>query len=110
MSRVAIPILNDVLSTDFNECGYYDIYEIDQKKIVAQNREKLCNKTSNDLNNWIIKKGITDIIVHGIDKVSVNYFAETKVNLFVGVSISSPNELIDAYLKGTLQSNTKIIH
>lgn len=110
MSKVAIPVLNEVLSNSFNNCGYYDIYEIDQKKIISQKREKLCHKTSHDLNIWVADKGITDLIVHGIDKSSVDYFADTKVNLFVGVSINEPAKLIEDYLKGTLQSNTKVLH
>lgn len=110
MSRVAIPVLNKVLSTNFNKCGYYDIYEIDQKRIISHKQEKLCHKSSNELNMWIYEKGITDLIVHGIDKSSVDYFADTKVNLFIGVNINEPNKLIEDYLKGTLQSNTKVIH
>lgn len=110
MSKVAIPVLNEVLSTSFNNCGYYYIFEIDHKQIVSQNREILCHKTSQELNTWVAEKGITDLIVHGIDKSSVDYFADTKVNLFIGVNINEPGKLIEDYLKGTLQSNTKVIH
>ena len=41
--------------------------------------------------------------------ISINYFSETKINLFIGVEINTPEKLIEDYLMGTLKSNTQNI-
>jgi predicted Fe-Mo cluster-binding NifX family protein len=109
MARIAIPISDNVLSNQYNQCGYFDIFEIEHKKIISKQRESICQKSVNELNNWILSQEITDIIVHEIDKSSVSYFADTKVNLFIGVNIKSPDQLINEYLEGSLKSNSQYI-
>lgn len=109
MAKIAIPVYNKLLSNQFNACGHYDIFEISDKQIVSKTHERHCKKSIDELNTWVQTQGITDVIVHSIDRLSINYFSDTKINLFLGVKITSPEKLIDDYLKGTLQSNTKIL-
>ena len=109
MAKVAIPVTGNLLSENFGECSYYAIYEIDNKDVVGKTREVPPKKAIEALSKWAEDSGISDVIVHGIDKSYVSYFSDTKINLFVGVNISEPKNLIEEYLNGTLQSNVKSI-
>ncbi|MCK5276879.1 MAG: hypothetical protein KAK04_00050 [Cyclobacteriaceae bacterium] len=109
MVKVAIPVTGDLLSENFKDCSYYVIYEIDNKEVVNKKKEVPPKKLRNELSKWTETSGITDVIVHGIDNPSVNYFSTTKINLFVGVTINEPEQLIEEYLKGTLQSDAQRI-
>ena len=106
MIKVAIPISGNLLSKNFNDCSYYAIYKIDKETIVSRKEGVAAEKTSKELPKWAEHSGITDVIVHEIDKVSMEYFSGTKINLFVGVNINTPEQLIEEYLKGTLRSDT----
>lgn len=106
MARIAIPVSNQLLSTKFSDCAYFNVFEIDQQKNVFLKKEEPISKELQSLGTWIIANGITDIIAHRMDKTLVNYFSDTKINLFIGVSISSPEQLVNDYLKGTLQSDS----
>lgn len=109
MVKVAIPVTGDLLSENFGDCAYYEIYEIDDKEVVSKKKDVSPKKRMSELSKWAEASGITDVIVHGIDNPSVNYFSTTKINLFVGVTINEPELLIEEYLKGTLQSDAQNI-
>ena len=106
MYRIAIPISGDTLSENFNECSSYQIYEINKKASVSNIEGIPSQYFLGALPRLVKHYSITDVIAHSIDKESLKYINDTKINLFVGVHISSPDELIEAYLNGTLKSNT----
>lgn len=109
MIKVAIPVSGNLLSESYSECSYYEIYEINEEAVVSRKEDVHPQNVLNDMSKWVERTGITDVIVHGIDKTSMKYFANTKVNLFVGVDIHTPEKLIDEYLKGTLRSDAQNI-
>lgn len=109
MKRVAIPILEEKLSEYFGQCSHYEIFEIDGQKISRHNIDMAPDKHRGDLPEWTLSKGITDIIVHKVDKQIISRFLANKINLFVGVEINSPQLLIEDYLNGKLTSNKNII-
>lgn len=106
MPKVAIPISGSFLSEKFNDCTNYQIYEIDEQGKISRKDGMSPQLFLNMLPDLANQYGITDIIAHSIDKTSLNYINGTKINLFVGMNISSPDQLIDAYLEGSLKSNT----
>lgn len=106
MNKVVIPIEGDFLSEAFNDCTSYHIYEIDTNDQIRGIIEIPSQKKSSDFSMLAKQYEITDLIVHSIDRVSLNFFTETKVNLFIGVELNTPDRLIEEYLKGSLKSNT----
>jgi len=106
MNRVVIPIEGDFLSEMFNDCTSYQVYEIDNNEQISKVKGIPSQKISGKLQKLMENYGATDLIVHSIDRVSLKFFSETKLNLFIGVEIRKPEQLIEDYLKGTLKSNT----
>lgn len=109
MKRVAIPIVKDKLSENFGQCSYYKIYEIDDGNINSDSIKVPPDQDITNLPAWAARQGITDVIVHKIDKRIITLFAGNKINLFVGVPVKSPGILIEDYLNGNLRSDEKII-
>jgi predicted Fe-Mo cluster-binding NifX family protein len=110
MRKVAIPVSGDYLSEKFKDCTSYHIIEIDIQEHASGKEEILPQHFLSDLSKWDSQYGITDVITHQIDKDSIAYFSDTKINLFIGVHINTPDQLIEEYLKGTLKSNTLSIN
>lgn len=106
MTKVVIPVSGNFLSEKFNDCTYYQIVEIDNGATVSRTEGIPSELFLHKLPLLVQQYGITDVIAHRIDKASLNFISDTKVNLFVGVNISSPDQLIEEYLEGTLKSNT----
>ena len=109
MKRVAIPVTNNQLSEFFGTCNHYEIFEID-KKVLRSYVLHIPAETGNmELPGWLEKKGITDVITFRVNRKIISLFASRKVNLFVGVPLDNPKQLIDKYIRGTLESDNKII-
>lgn len=107
--KVAIPVVNDLLSEYFGSCSHYEIFEVDGK-IVARYQTGFPEDLSVfELPEWLEKAGITDIITFRINPEIINLFASKKVNLFVGIPLNSPQKLMEDYLQGKLESDEKII-
>ena len=110
MSKIAIPVKDDLLSTSYNACAYFLVYEIDERKVVSKKINFFPDEFRSGITEWHSKSDITDIIVHYIDESTLESLTSTKINLFVGVKISSPDRLVEDFLDGTLKSDThKII-
>ncbi len=109
MKRVAIPVVNKRLSEYFGECNHYEIFEID-KKITGKKTAQMPNGIAlAELPNWIENQGITDVIAYKVNREIITLFASKKVNLFIGIPMDSPENLIHDYLNGKLESDKKII-
>lgn len=107
--RVAIPVTNEQLSEFFGECSHYEIFEIDGKIVDRKAANFPAGTVTTELPGWLEEIGITDVITFMVSPKIINLFASKKVNLFVGVPIDSPQNLIEAYLQGKLESDEKII-
>ena len=109
MKRVAIPIVNERLSEFFGECNHYEIFEIDKNVSNKKTAHIPLGIALPDLPVWLENQGITDVIAYKVNREIITLFASKKVNLFVGIPIDSPENLIEDYLNGTLESDKKII-
>jgi predicted Fe-Mo cluster-binding NifX family protein len=109
MKRVAIPVLKDQLSEYFGQCDHYEIFEIDNGTVVNEMSEIPPTDYVTKLPEWASLAGITDIIVYRIDKKFITLFAPLRINLFVGIHLNTPRNLIEDYINGRLKSDERII-
>ena len=109
MKKVAIPVTNNQLSEFFGECNHYELFEIDGGVFDKKSIEIPLGTDIVELPGWLEKQGVTDVIAYKVNRKIITLFASKKVNLFVGVPIDLPQNLIDDYLQGRLESNEKII-
>ena len=106
MAKLVIPVKNDVLSSSFNYCSYFLIYTIENREIISKKVNFFKDDFRSRIAEWSETAGITDVIVHYIDETSLEILSASKINLFVGVKISSPDRLVEDFLEGTLKSDT----
>ena len=109
MRRVAIPISKNELSEFFGECNHYEIFEIEKEIVNRKLIEIPSNMDITELPKWLKNQGVSDVIAYKVNKKIITLFASNKVNLFVGVAKKLPQDLIDDYLQGKLESDKNII-
>lgn len=109
MKRVAIPVNEELLSEYFGKCHHYKIFDIDKHIITEKKLDMPEISKIEELPVWASENGITDIIAYKIDKQIINLFNKYKINLFVGISRNSPEQLIEEFLAERLRSDKKII-
>ena len=109
MKRIAIPVYNGKLSEYFGRCSYYKIYEVEGKSMIGKELELPDINSIEELPAWASTKGITDIITYKIDKQIISLFNAYKINLFVGIEMNTPENLIREFLDERMTSDNRII-
>lgn len=107
--QIAIPVLSGNLSEYLGACGHFEIYGIEEDVKVRSKASVPAENINKELSVWLEEKGITDIILHKANPEIIHRIASKKVNLFVGVSIDSPLNLIEAIIQGRLESDINIL-
>ena len=110
MRRVAIPIVNGRLSEFLGQCTHYEIFDINNGTIKSNEIEVPSVTDIEKMPEWASNTGVTDIITYKVDKRIIRTFAKYKINLYVGIMQSTPRELIERYINGSLHSNTSFIN
>jgi len=55
------------------------------------------------LPKFLAEKGVTDVIAGGMGNRAIQLFNQHQVNVFVGAPKQAPAEIVDGFLKGSLE-------
>lgn len=105
MKRVALPVTNGKLSEHFGHCQNFVFYNIENNSIVKEDTIQAPPHQPGLLPNWLVQHEVTDLIVGGIGHKAIEIFNRNKINVFVGVKVKEPKELVYEYLDGVLETN-----
>jgi ATP-binding protein involved in chromosome partitioning len=109
MKRIAIPISEGRLSRHFGSCSYFRIYAVEDAGIQSSCLDAPGKADAENLAAWAARQGISDVITYQIGMEIIGLFARHKINVWVGAPDLSPDELISAYLDGTLISDLNVM-
>ncbi|MRT92930.1 NifB/NifX family molybdenum-iron cluster-binding protein [Ancylomarina sp. 16SWW S1-10-2] len=101
--KIAIPVdKEDILDAHFGHCSFFAVLNIENGKVVSE--EKLTPPVHEPgvLPKWLSEKGVSDIIAGGMGQMAIQLFNKNGVNVFVGAPKLSAKELIEAYLNKTI--------
>lgn len=103
MKKVALPITNNHLSQYFEQCSGFIIFTIKDKSL----KKDLVSPHIQPgiLPHWLAEQGVTDIITMGIENNSASKLNKFKINVFAGVELSGPEQLVEQFLNGSLVTN-----
>ena len=103
--KIAIPVAQGSLSMHFGHCEEFAIVEVDAeaKKVLNTDAVTPPAHAPGVLPAWLHEQGANVIIAGGMGRRAQNLFAENDITVVVGASGGTPEELVNAYLNGTLQ-------
>jgi len=104
MSRVAIPTEDDRLCSHFGHCSYFSVFNITDNTINSIDKIVPPPHQPGVLPGWLAEQGITDIIAGGMGQRAIDLFNNKNVNVIIGASVVTPQELINDFLSGNLQT------
>jgi len=105
MKKIAIPILEHKLSPHFGLCSHFNFYWEENGAIIKEDLFSAPAQQPDLIPNWLIEKGITDVIAAGIGLKPIEILNQHKINVFVGVKIIGLNELVRNFMDGTLETD-----
>jgi len=108
--RIAIPVSEGKLSQHFGHCDTFAIFDTDGDATQTEKREDLTPPPHEPgvLPAWLHGEGVNVIIAGGMGQRAQQLFARNDIEVVIGATNGSLEELVSAYLGGTLETGDNI--
>ncbi len=107
MSKIAVPLVNDEFSSHFGGADTFAIYGIepDNRTITGKEVAAPPPHERGAFPVWLRSQGATTILAGGMGPRAVQMFKAYGIEVVLGVEgLSAPDDVVRAYLDGTLQA------
>jgi predicted Fe-Mo cluster-binding NifX family protein len=102
--KIAIPLRKKQLSPNFENCSGFIIFTVKDHKCIKIELKK--NHHQSEINpHRLANIGVTDVIARGIGINTAIQFNKFKINVFAGVESSKPEQLVEQFLNGSIETN-----
>ena len=106
--KIAVPLAEGKLTNHFGHCEQFAIIDVDGDKI---NNKELVTPPPHEpgvIPRWLGEMGVSLIIAGGMGQRAISLFQERGVRVITGAPNLEPEELVQQYLKGTLQTGPNV--
>ena len=104
--KIAIPLHQGALCVHFGHCEHFVLIEVDEqnKEIIGKSYHKPPPHEPGLLPRWLGELGANLVIAGGMGRRAQELFTSNNIAVLIGVEGTSAEELVNAYLKGTLET------
>jgi predicted Fe-Mo cluster-binding NifX family protein len=108
--KIAIPVANDKLCMHFGHCETFAILTVDPQTKKITGREDLTPPPHEPgvLPKWMGEQNVNLIIAGGLGQRAQQLLVEQNISMVIGAPSATPEELVTAYLDGTLKSGDNV--
>lgn len=108
--KIAIPLAEGRLSMHFGHCEQFALVEVDEAAKTAGKTELLTPPSHEPgvLPRWLHEQGASVIIASGMGMRAQQLFAQNNITVVVGAPAEQPEQLVSAYLSGTLEAGDNV--
>jgi len=108
--KIAIPLVQGNLCLHFGHCEKFAIIDTDDSTKEIVNRQDLAPPPHEPgvLPKWLSDMEVTAIISGGMGQRAQQLFAQNNVQVVVGATSGTPEELVTAFLEDTLTTGDNI--
>jgi Mrp family chromosome partitioning ATPase/predicted Fe-Mo cluster-binding NifX family protein len=108
--RIAIPVAQGQLCQHFGHCEEFAIVDVNsqEKCISGIHRETPPPHAPGVLPQWLGQQKVNVVIAGGMGSRAQSLFAENGIQVVIGAAAGTPEEVVNAYLNGTLQTGANI--
>ena len=106
--KIAIPTAEGVLCPHFGHCQQFAVMDVDMETKEITNTEMLTPPMHEPgvLPAWLGKMGCNMIIAGGMGQRAITLFEQNGVQVVIGASVGTPDEIVKAHLQGALETGT----
>jgi len=107
--KIAIPLVDGRLSMHFGHCEQFMLVESDgQNRIVNKTLLTAPPHEPGVLPAWLHEQGANVIIAGGMGMRAQQLFAQSGISVVVGAPAEEPEQIVAAYLSGTLETGDNV--
>ena len=103
--RIAMPLAAGRLCMHFGHCEHFALVDVDEADHKARGTTLLTPPPHEPglLPRWLHQQGADVVIAGGMGQRAQQLFAQSGIRVLVGAPAGTPEELVAAYLGGTLK-------
>ena len=104
--RVAIPTTNGLLCSHFGHCEEFTLVDVNEanKAVESVNTITAPPHQPGMLPVWLAQQGTNVVLAGGMGQRAIVLFNEAGIDVHTGVPEERPQDLVVAYLNGTLKT------
>ena len=107
--NIAIPLANGRLCAHFGHCEAFALVDVDENnKINGTTVHQAPPHEPGLLPRWLHGLGANVVLAGGMGQRAQQLFAENGIKVVVGAPSDTPEQLVTAYVGGTLQAGANI--
>ena len=108
--RFAVPVTNGRLATHFGHCEHFALIDVDEgsKAIVSKELVASPGHQPGLLPVWLAGEGVSAVIAGGMGSRAQALFRENRIQVILGALADDPEEVILAYIGGTLATGDNV--
>jgi len=108
--KIAIPLTNGIISAHFGHCEQFAIIDVDMDKKEIKSSGLVTPPAHEPglLPRWLSELSVELVIAGGMGQRAQMLFQENNIDLIVGVTDNTPQELVEKYLNNQLESGQNI--
>jgi len=106
--RFGIPMAQGKLALHFGHCEAFALVDAEDGKIVGREDVPTPDHQPGLLPRWLAEQGANVIIAGGMGQRAVGLFTEQGIEVVVGAPSEEPEELVKAYVAGTLATGENV--
>jgi len=108
--KIAIPLTNGKISAHFGHCEQFAIVDVDIDKKEVKSSELVTPPAHEPglLPRWLSELSVQLVIAGGMGQRAQMLFNENNIDLIIGATDNTPQELVEQYLNNQLESGQNI--
>ncbi len=108
--RVAIPLAQGQLSLHFGHCDEFAIVDVDgeERRVSGIHTMAAPSHAPGVLPQWLGQQDVNVVIAGGMGSRAQMLFTQNGIDVIIGATAGGPEEIVTAYLNGSLQTGANI--
>ncbi len=108
--RIAVPVAQGKLCMHFGHCEQFAVMDVDTETKTITNKQMITPPPHQPgvLPPWMAQQGVNLIIAGGMGARAIGLFEQLGVKVIVGAPSDDPENIVMAYLEGTLQTGQNV--
>ena len=106
--KIAIPVADGKLAMHFGHCDQFALIDTEESRIVKMEMADPPAHEPGALPRWLAEQGVGLVIAGGMGARAQGLFAERGIEVLVGAPPETPEEIVAAYLDGSLEAGENV--
>ncbi|NLG83888.1 MAG: ATPase [Firmicutes bacterium] len=98
----AVPTVNGAVCRHFGHCTEFTLIRVDEGRVIGKQSITPPPHEPGILPVWLAELGVTHVIAGGMGRRAQELFARAGIETVTGAGEGTPEELVEAYLTGSL--------